>query len=180
MTGLSGAGKTTLAHAVAERLRGDGRAASVLDGDELRATVSRDLGFSKADRDEHVQRVARLAVETAARGEVVVVALVSPYREARERARATVTPRFPFVEVYVACPLDVLRSRDPKGLYRRADAGEITNFTGISDPYEVPLNPDLVVDTSKVPIDAAVELVIEQIQRIDSQSGQRSLTDGPT
>ena len=155
LTGLPGSGKTTLAHALRARLQPD-RTVEVLDGDELRRTISRDLGFSKADRDEHVRRVAALAAENADTGAVAIVALISPYRQARDAARREISARHCFVEVHLDCSVDELRRRDPKGLYRRAAAGEIQQFTGVSDPYEAPLHPELRIDTSSVSVEAAV------------------------
>ncbi len=160
LTGLSGSGKTTLANALRERLARERRAATVLDGDELRATVSRDLGFSKDDRDEHVRRVSELAAAEARRGAVAIVALISPYRDARDRARSLAERDARFVEVHVDCPLDVLRVRDPKGLYRKAAAGEVARFTGVSDPYEPPLAPEVRVDTSTTSVEDAVARVL--------------------
>jgi adenylyl-sulfate kinase len=145
LTGLSGAGKSTLAGLVADRLREVGRPVEVLDGDAVRQHLSRGLGFSREDRVENVRRVAYVAGLLVRHGVVVLAALISPYREARAQARELVGSDF--LEVYVRCPLDVLVARDPKGLYARALRGEIPNFTGVSDPYEEPDSPDLVVDT---------------------------------
>lgn len=160
LTGLSGSGKTTVARALRASLSADGRSAQVLDGDELRATISRDLGFSKQDRDEHVRRVARLALEAASAGDVAIVALISPYRNARDEARRLISTHRRFVEVHLDCPVDELRRRDPKGLYRKADAGEVKRFTGISDPYEPPVTPELRIDTSSTSVPVAVEQIL--------------------
>ena len=145
-TGLPGAGKSTLAELVAERLRSQSLAVEVLDGDAVRQRFSRGLGFSREDRLENVRRVAYVAGLLVRHGVVVLVALISPYREARTQARQMVGD---FLEVYVRCPLDVLVARDPKGLYARALRGELPHFTGVSDPYEEPDTPDLVVDTDR-------------------------------
>jgi adenylylsulfate kinase len=145
-TGLPGAGKSTLAELVAARLRASNRAVEVLDGDAVRQHFSRGLGFSRQDRMENVRRVAYVAGLLVRHGVVVLAALISPYREARAQARQLVGE---FLEVYVRCPLDVARSRDPKGLYTRALRGEVPHLTGVSDPYEEPEAPDLVVDTDR-------------------------------
>jgi len=170
LTGLSGAGKTTLARAIHERLTRSGRDATIFDGDELRATVSRDLGFTKRDRDEQVRRVAKLAVDAAGSDRIAIVALISPYRAARESARALASGQYPFIEVYLECPVEELSRRDPKGLYRGAAAGEVKNLTGISDPYEVPQNPELRIDTSRVTVDTATEQVVRRIGAFLSSS----------
>jgi adenylylsulfate kinase len=146
LTGLSGAGKSTLAGLAADRLRAMGVAVEVLDGDAVRQHFSRGLGFSREDRVENVRRVAYVAGLLVRHGVVVLVALISPYRHARAEARALVGD---FLEVYVRCPMAVLVQRDPKGLYARALRGELPNFTGVSDPYEEPETPDLVVDTDR-------------------------------
>lgn len=146
-TGLSGAGKTTLARAVAELLRVAGIAAHVVDGDELRATLSADLGFSLADRAEQVRRAGHLARILGDAGVVALVTLVSPVAADRDGVRA-MHPEGRFLEVHVATPLEVCEARDVKGLYARARAGEITDLTGVGQPYEPPRTPELVVDAS--------------------------------
>ncbi|RLK58670.1 adenylyl-sulfate kinase [Actinokineospora cianjurensis] len=153
LTGLSGVGKSTIARLLAAELDRQGVPTEVLDGDEVRAALSTELGFAKRDRDTQVRRVGYLAGLLARHGVTVVVALISPYREARDAMRARLAP---FLEVHVRAPLEDLIDRDPKGLYRRALAGEISGFTGISDPYEAPLHPDLVIDTDRCTPDAAV------------------------
>ena len=145
LTGLPAAGKSTIATLVAEQLRARGVHVRVLDGDALRRTTSRDLGFSRTDRDEHVARTARLAAEAAKQGGVVIVALVSPFRAGREAARAVIGAGFK--EVHVQATVAACIRRDPRGRYRRALAGELAQFTGISDPYEAPESPALVLDT---------------------------------
>lgn len=144
LTGLSAAGKSTVAMLTAGRLAAAGCAATVLDGDELRRRLSADLGFSLADRTENLRRVAHLATDLAASGQVVIVATISPLQQQRDRARgihAEAGARF--FEVYLDVPLDVCEARDPKGLYAQARAGVITDFTGIGSPYEPPEDPDL-------------------------------------
>ncbi len=145
-TGLSGSGKSTVAVATEELLVARGRPAYLLDGDNLRHGLNGDLGFGAADRDENVRRVAEVARLFADAGFVALVPLVSPYRAARERARAVHTAAgLRFVEVFVDTPLDECERRDPKGLYARARSGEIAGFTGIDDPYEPPRSPELVL-----------------------------------
>jgi bifunctional enzyme CysN/CysC len=156
---LSGSGKSTIANAVAERLLGLGRLAYVLDGDNLRHGLNADLAFSAEDREENVRRVGEVARLMADAGLVVLVPVISPYRAHRDRVRrAHEAAELPFVEVFVDTPLDECERRDPKDLYRRARAGELVGLTGIDDPYEPPLRPDVVV----VPDDVAAqaELVI--------------------
>ena len=145
-TGLSGAGKTTLARAVEHALAAHGQAVSVLDGDVLRRGLCADLGFAPADRAENVRRTSHAAALLADAGVVVLVALIAPYRADRALAR-DVAGAGRFVEVYLATPLAACEARDPKGLYRRARAGEIAEFTGISAPYETPTAADLVLAT---------------------------------
>ena len=155
-TGLSGAGKTTIASALAPELLALGKRVEVLDGDIVRTFLSKGLGFSREDRDTNVARIAFVAHLLARNGVVVLVAAVSPYRKAREAARATIAD---FVEVHVAPPLDACVARDTKGLYSKALAGEIQQFTGVSDPYEPPAAPELTLDTSSIDVTTAVARV---------------------
>jgi bifunctional enzyme CysN/CysC len=144
LTGLSGSGKSTVAVALEALLVGRGQAAYVLDGDNLRHGLNGDLGFSAEDRSENVRRVGEVARLFADAGVVALVPLISPYRADRDRARAAhEAAGVPFVEVFVDTPLELCEQRDPKGLYARARAGEITGFTGIDDPYEAPASPEL-------------------------------------
>ena len=146
-TGLSGSGKTTLAKEVERELRARGvRYVQRLDGDVVRQDLTRDLGFSKEDRDENIHRVTFVAELLSKNGVATTCAFISPYRAARQTARRRCHN---FVEVYVQCPLDVLIQRDPKGLYKKALAGEIKGFTGIDDPYETPEHPEIVVHTDR-------------------------------
>lgn len=156
LTGLSGAGKTTIANALAERLQTVGYKVEILDGDIVRQHFSKGLGFSKEDRIENIRRVAYVAHLLARNGVVVITALISPYREGRNYARQLIGN---FVEVYVSCPINVLVERDVKGLYAKALKGEIPNFTGISDPYEPPENPEVVVETDKETVDESVDKI---------------------
>lgn len=164
LTGLSGAGKSTIARELQRRLRGLGLRADVLDGDEVRAHLSRDLGFSRQDRDANVRRLGWLCELLNRNGVVAIVAAISPYRAARDEVRARVPN---FLEVYVACSLDTLIARDPKGLYGRAIAGEIDHFTGVSDPYEPPLTPDVTcrTDGASTPGQAVQEIMDALRQR---------------
>jgi adenylyl-sulfate kinase len=144
ITGMSGSGKTTVTGLVEERLRARGQRVEVMDGDVVRTHLTRDLGFSREDRDENVRRVGWVCELLSRNGVVAIAAVISPYRAARDEVRARIGR---FVEVYMTAPLDVLAARDVKGLYRRAQAGEIENFTGLSDPYEPPLDPEVVCHT---------------------------------
>src|SRR5215831_3248857 len=148
-TGLSGAGKTTLSRSVSLHLVAAGRKVEILDGDDVRENLSRGLGFSREDRDENVRRIGFVARLLARNGVVVLVSAISPYRQSRDDVRrALERDGIRFVEVFVRAPLEVLIERDPKGLYKKALARQIPNFTGISDPYEEPASPALVVDSS--------------------------------
>lgn len=159
-TGLSGAGKSTLANLLVDRLRGMGRRVELLDGDEVRTNLSSGLGFSKADRDMNIQRIAYVAKLLSRNGVIAITAAISPYRETRDRARAEIRN---FVEVYVDCPLEVCEERDVKGLYKKARAGEIAQFTGISDPYEAPENPEIVVHTAQENPEQDVEIILSKL-----------------
>lgn len=143
-TGLSGSGKSTITHLLEQRLREQGRNVEVLDGDVVRTHLSKGLGFSKEDRDTNILRIGWVA-EVLSRNDVIAIAAaISPYRDIRDQVRANIGR---FVEVYVEAPLEVLADRDVKGLYRKAMAGEIKGFTGVDDPYEAPLNPEVVCKT---------------------------------
>lgn len=158
-TGLSGAGKSTLAHAVEEALHMEGRRTFVLDGDNVRHGLCADLGFSLDDRRENLRRIGEMARLFVEAGTIALSAFISPMREDRERVRQTVGAEN-FVEVFVSCPLAVCEQRDVKGMYRRARAGEIKEFTGISSPYEAPEVPALTIDTSNTPLDVCVDQVL--------------------
>ena len=166
LTGLSAAGKSTLAFGLERELLARGHLACVLDGDNLRHGLNRDLGFSPADRRENIRRVAEVARLMNDAGLIVVSAFISPYREDRRSARRIIVDDR-FVEVFLDAPLAVCEARDPKGLYRRARDGEITDFTGISAPYETPEAPDLRIDTALTDADAALRLLIDHLARRD-------------
>jgi sulfate adenylyltransferase len=151
LTGLSGAGKSTIAGALAAELEAEGRPVTVLDGDVVRTHLSSELSFSREDRDLNIRRIGFVAGEVVRHGGTVVVAAIAPYERAREEARALVERHGRFVLVHLATPLEVCEARDVKGLYARARAGEIRGFTGIDDPYEPPVRAELVVDTAVVP-----------------------------
>jgi adenylylsulfate kinase len=144
-TGLSGAGKTTISHIVETELRDRGSRVEVLDGDIVRENLSKGLGFSKEDRDTNIRRIAFVADLLSRNGVPVITAAISPYREIRDEARETMGDRF--IEVFVKASVEVCAERDVKGLYEKAFKGEIKEFTGVSDPYEAPLNPEVVLDT---------------------------------
>ena len=163
-TGLSGAGKSTLSSPIAARLRDHGLRVEVLDGDEVRTHLSKGLGFSKEDRDTNIRRIGWVAKTLSKHGVVAITAAISPYKDIRNEVRDHVTKAGAgFVEIYVHCPIDVLAERDVKGLYKKALAGEIKNFTGVSDPYEAPETPDVTVDTSKESIEESVTKIMAKL-----------------
>lgn len=162
LTGLSGAGKSTLAFALEARLLAAGVAVHVLDGDNVRHGLNRDLSFSPADRRENIRRVAEVAHLMNEAGLVVITSLISPYRVDRQMARSVIgSDRF--IEVHVATPLSVCERRDAKGLYSRARAGQITDFTGIGSPYEVPDSPDVVIDTDGIAVSDTLQTLLASI-----------------
>ncbi len=162
-TGLSGAGKSTIANALAAELARRGRHAELLDGDEVRTHLSKGLGFSKEDRDTNIRRIGYVARLVARSGGVAITAAISPYREVRDEVRAQ-TPGF--VEVYMRCPIETLTERDTKGLYRKALAGEIANFTGVNDPYEEPLRAEVVCDTARETPAESLAKIIDALERL--------------
>ncbi len=183
ITGLSGAGKSTLAHAVEERLHRLGFRTYVLDGDNMRHALCGDLGFSAKDREENIRRAGEVAKLFVDAGVIVLTAFISPYRADRDRVRGMMADG-DFLEIYCRCPLDVCEDRDVKGLYKRARAGEVKQFTGISSPYEEPLAPALVVDTTN-PLGQCVEevmaLLSERWFRVAARrEAHLKLDEGPT
>lgn len=178
-TGLPSSGKSTLARMVQRELDEAGFAVEVLDGDEIRQRLTKGLGFSKEDRDENIRRISYVAKRIANVGGVAITAAISPFREARERARAEIGN---FVEVHVDCPLHVCMQRDVKGLYARAIRGEIANFTGISDPYEPPVQPEVVVHTDRESHEESVRKILEKLVALNwvpDQFDHRLINDKP-
>jgi adenylyl-sulfate kinase len=163
LTGLSGSGKSTLAWALEKRLMREGRLAYVLDGDNIRHGLNADLGFKPADRVENLRRIGQVAALFAEAGLIAITAFISPYRSTRSVAR-TVAGAGRFLEVFCHAPLAVCEQRDPKGLYRKARAGELKDFTGVDAPYEPPQSPDLVLNTAECSVAACVQL-LEQLLR---------------
>jgi adenylylsulfate kinase len=164
LTGLSGAGKTTVARALRSELTSLGYRVETLDGDEVRENLSRGLTFSKEDRETNVRRIGFVARLLARNGVIVLASAISPYRQSRDDVRRSIeSDGAQFIEVYVRCPLQVLIERDVKGLYKKALAGEIENFTGISDPYEAPLAPDVVIDSSAESVEESAALILERL-----------------
>ncbi|EDZ91871.1 Adenylyl-sulfate kinase [Limnospira maxima CS-328] len=162
-TGLSGAGKTTISQAVAEKLKSQGYRLEILDGDIVRTNLTKGLGFSKEDRDENIRRIGFVSHLLTRNGVIVFVSAISPYREIREEVRQRIGD---FVEVFVNAPLNVCEERDVKGLYQRARAGEIKGFTGIDDPYEPPLNPEIECRTDLEELSESVDKVIQSLQKL--------------
>lgn len=162
LTGLSGSGKSTLANAVDAKLHELQVRSYVLDGDNIRHGLNKGLGFSEADRKENIRRIGEVAKLFVDSGQIVITAFISPFQD----DRLTVRHFFhegEFIEVYVKCPLEECEKRDPKGLYRKARNGEIPDFTGISSPYEAPVNPELVIETNKLSVDEAAEKIISYL-----------------
>lgn len=162
-TGLSGSGKSTLAHAVEEFLHSRGCRTFVLDGDNIRHGLCADLGFSSEDRTENIRRIGEAAKLLVEAGVIALTAFISPFREDRQRARS-LFPHSDFIEIFCDASLEVCEQRDVKGLYRRARTGEVKEFTGISSPYETPMNPDLTINTGSLPLDECVEQVLAALQ----------------
>jgi len=163
LTGLSGAGKSTLANAVAARLRGAGLPIEILDGDEIRENLSKGLGFSREDRDINIRRIGYVAKLLSRNGVGVITAAISPYRSVRDEVRGTIDN---FVEVYVKASVDECTKRDVKGLYKKALAGEIKQFTGVSDPYEEPLKAEIVIDTEAESVDESAARVLTLLREL--------------
>ena len=163
LTGLPASGKTTIARILHARLKSMGYKVELLDGDSVRPWLSPEAGFTREDRLRHLRRVAYVSHLLARNGVIVICSFVSPYREARDAARRLIKD---FIEVYVRCPLKVCMERDPKGLYRRALAGEIRHMTGVDDPYEEPENPEVVVDTSRLSPEECAEIILRRVREL--------------
>lgn len=171
-TGLSGAGKTTLTEALVPQLRERGIGVEVLDGDEVRTNLSKGLGFSKEDRDANIRRIGYVARLLSRNGVGVIAAAISPYREIRDEVRASVEgDGARFVEVYVEASLDTLVARDVKGLYKKALAGEIKQFTGVSDPYEAPLNPEVLVSSDTETVEESAAKILAKLESLGLIAG---------
>jgi len=160
-TGLSGAGKTTIAKLVAQQLRDRGNKVERLDGDIVRQSLTRDLGFSKEDRNRNIERVTFVAKLLTRNGVAVLCSFISPYRERRAKSRQEIGE---FIEVFVECPVEVCAQRDVKGLYKKAFAGEIQNFTGVSDPYEDPEDPEIVCHTADETVEESAATIIAYLE----------------
>ena len=166
LTGLSGAGKTTLAALMATELRARGVRIEVLDGDEVRTNLSKGLGFSKEDRDTNIRRIGYVCRLLSRNGVVTVSAAISPYSATRDEVRRSVEQDGArFIEVFVKCPIAVLAARDVKGLYKKALAGELQGFTGVSDPYEEPLAPDVVVETDRESVEFSLSKILSALEQ---------------
>lgn len=162
-TGLSGAGKTTVSRVIEQDLRARGMKVEVLDGDVIRENLSKGLGFSKEDRDTNIRRIGWVCEVLSRNGVVAIAAAISPYREIRDELRGKIEN---FVEVYAECPIPVLAERDVKGLYKKALAGEIKNFTGVSDPYEAPLNPEVVYHSDSETVQESAQKILAKLEEM--------------
>jgi adenylyl-sulfate kinase len=170
-TGLSGAGKSTLSQLVANRLCAHGARVELLDGDVVRTRLSKGLGYSKEDRDENIRRIGFVCELLTRHGVIAIAAAISPYRAIRDELRAAIPN---FVEIHVTCPLEILIERDVKGLYKKAIAGEIAQFTGITDPYESPLRPELTIDSSRESAEESCQRVWQTLESLGLISFGRS------
>jgi adenylylsulfate kinase len=165
-TGLSGAGKSTVANIVGPELEERGRTVEYLDGDVVRTHLSKGLGFSKEDRDTNIERIGWVASRLTRNNATVLVSAISPYEETRRKARAMVEEFGPFVEVYVEASVETCADRDVKGLYEKAFSGEIKEFTGVSDPYEAPASPELVLNTEEDSPERSAQRVLEKVEEL--------------
>src|SRR5487761_1980263 len=160
-TGMSGSGKSTLSSLLATRLRAMGARVEVIDGDVIRTRLCRGLGFSKDDREENIRRIGFVCELLSRNGVIAIAAAISPYRACRDDLRSRIAN---FIEIYMRCPVEVLAERDVKGLYKKALAGEIPNFTGISDPYEPPLAPEVTIDSSRDSLEDSVASIVRVLE----------------
>lgn len=165
-TGLSGSGKSTVAVALEQTLYERGRLCYRLDGDNIRHGINRNLGFSEEDRAENIRRIGEIAKLFVDTGVIALSSFISPYRADRDNVRKLHSEAdMPFIEIFVDCPLDVAEDRDPKGLYKKARAGEIPNFTGIDDPYEAPSSPEVHLNTAQMTLEQEVEAILEYLEK---------------
>jgi adenylylsulfate kinase len=171
-TGLSGAGKSTIANIVGPELEERGRTVEYLDGDVVRTHLSKGLGFSKEDRDTNIERIGWVASRLTRNGAAVLVSAISPYEETRRKARAMVEEFGPFVEIYVAASVEECAKRDVKGLYEKAFAGEIKEFTGVSDPYEAPSTPEVVLNTEEESPEQSAQRVLGKLEEMGLLYGE--------
>jgi adenylylsulfate kinase len=169
LEGLSGSGKTTISRSLGPRLRDSGWNVEILDGDEMRQMFSPELGFSRKDREVHARRVSFVSRMLARNGVAVIVAMITPYETSRQAARSVVGDRFE--EVWLRCPLEVCRQRDPKGIYTRSNEGTVTKMTGVDDPFEEPLNPELTVDTATLSVERSVDRILLHLASSGKMSG---------
>ncbi|MGO9258717.1 MAG: adenylyl-sulfate kinase [Bryobacteraceae bacterium] len=173
-TGMSGAGKSTISRLLESRLRSLGAKVEVLDGDVVRTHLSKGLGFGKEDRDENIRRIGFVCELLSRNGVIAIAAAISPYRAVREEVRTRIARSADFLEVYVECPIEVLAGRDVKGLYKKALAGELAQFTGVSDPYEPPLAPEVTVHSSQETPQESVERIWATLEQLGLVSFDRS------
>ena len=173
-TGLSGSGKSTLSEVIEQRLKARGRNVEVLDGDIVRTHLSKGLGFSREDRDTNIKRIGFVCGLLTRNGVVCISAAIAPYYEARDWARKEIGN---FVEVYVKCPLEVCRQRDVKGLYKLVDEGKIKNFTGVDDPYEEPVHPELIIETDKETVEESVTRIFARLTELGYLESEESHED---
>jgi len=173
-TGLSGSGKSTLSEVIEQRLKARGRNVEVLDGDIVRTHLSKGLGFSREDRDTNIKRIGFVCGLLTRNGVVCISAAIAPYHEARDWARKEIGN---FVEVYVKCPIEVCRQRDVKGLYKLVDEGKIKNFTGVDDPYEEPVHPELIIETDKETVEESVTRIFARLTELGYLESEESHED---
>ena len=173
-TGLSGSGKSTLSEVIEQRLKARGRNVEVLDGDIVRTHLSKGLGFSREDRDTNIKRIGFVCGLLTRNGVVCISAAIAPYHEARDWARREIGN---FVEVYVKCPIEVCRQRDVKGLYKLVDEGKIKNFTGVDDPYEEPVHPELIIETDKETVEESVTRIFARLTELGYLESEESHED---